>query len=438
MSRGLFVFVMQSKPERQRNAPWPKLLLSLACLLYVGCASSQDAPHANSPSSDPSSAAQDSLTGAEASPEKIADETTGAWYNYGLLRPLFGDYEKVNAWYLTDQKKIQEYRDRGKYLVTIAACGNCHGQGSNIPGSPLVGGRELQDRYGAVLAPNITPCPETGIGTWNIRDVVRALRGSIDQLGRPLSLDLHAGYRWMTDRDAYSIAIYLMAQNPVKSEVKRRRIGGLERNRWLFMPEHQDVLGYVPEQSGVKDWHYGRYLALHVANCATCHTKDGGMFSENIPFAGTEDKGKASVFKLVKKLMTGGFKSEEPKEAVAPYLSPDAQQMLYGKSSADQLPAVNTQDTVVSSDVLGEEKVGGEIENGESVESGTYPILGPDIRGQSASGLAFWEISDVVRYLTTGKTPEGVQRNAELCPWPNFNQMTLADKEAIAQFLKTL
>lgn len=413
MSSGLFVSEIQS-------TPWRELFLGITCLLYLGCSSSQDTPSASDQEQTNSVSEVEAL--------KENEETAAAWYNYGWFRPLFGDYEKVNAWYLTDQKKIQEYRERGKYLVAIAACGACHGQGQNVlspnvSGSPLTGGRELQDRYGAVLAANITPCPETGIGTWNIRDVVRALRGSIDRQGRPLSLDLHAGYRWMTDRDAYSVATYLMAQEPVKFEVQRRRIGGLERNRWLFMPEHQDVLGYVPDQSEVKDWHYGRYLALHVASCATCHTKDGGLFSENVPFAGTEDKGKASVFKLIKKLMTEGLKSEEPKEAVAPYLSPDAQQMLYEKPLANQSAAV-----VIPSDPLPLEVPADK----------TYPILGPDIRGQSASGLAFWEVADVVRYLSSGKTPEGVQRNSELCPWPNFSHMTSTDKEAIAQFLKTL
>ena len=51
----------------------------------------------------------------------------------------------------------REELSRGKYLVEgIAACGSCHGA-FRKPGAPLSGGVPFNDRFGVLLAPNITP-----------------------------------------------------------------------------------------------------------------------------------------------------------------------------------------------------------------------------------------------------------------------------------------
>jgi hypothetical protein len=75
--------------------------------------------------------------------------------------------------------------ERGSYLVnTIGACGNCHArdtQGSNFhPAMALAGGFIFDvidpDLPGHVIAPNITPDRDTGIGKWSEADIVVALR----------------------------------------------------------------------------------------------------------------------------------------------------------------------------------------------------------------------------------------------------------------------
>jgi len=56
---------------------------------------------------------------------------------------------------------------RGRYLTDMGDCGACH----TLPGSGrlLAGGRPIETPFGLLLAPNITPDPETGIGAWGSR-----------------------------------------------------------------------------------------------------------------------------------------------------------------------------------------------------------------------------------------------------------------------------
>jgi len=71
--------------------------------------------------------------------------------------------------------------ERGRYLVTtIMACGNCHtpkdAQGRPVAGKELSGGGVAIDVPPfTVVAPNITPDRDTGIGTWSDAEIRRAI-----------------------------------------------------------------------------------------------------------------------------------------------------------------------------------------------------------------------------------------------------------------------
>lgn len=70
--------------------------------------------------------------------------------------------------------------EHGSYLVnTIMACGNCHSprdaQGKLIPDKALSGGLKFTPPVFVATASNITPDPETGIGTWTDDEIKRAL-----------------------------------------------------------------------------------------------------------------------------------------------------------------------------------------------------------------------------------------------------------------------
>jgi hypothetical protein len=51
--------------------------------------------------------------------------------------------------------------ERGRYLAVLGDCTGCH---TAPGGQPFAGGLALQTPFGKLVAPNITPDQETGIG----------------------------------------------------------------------------------------------------------------------------------------------------------------------------------------------------------------------------------------------------------------------------------
>lgn len=140
----------------------------------------------------------------------------------------------------------------GKYMVTIAACNDCHtpmkmgDNGPELDMSRMLSGHpeSLQMPPAPVLTPpwvasaaatntawagpwgvsftaNLTPDPDTGLGKWsyeNFRDTIRSGR----HLGRgrailpPMPIPM---YRNFTDEDLSAIFAYLQSIPPVKNKV---------------------------------------------------------------------------------------------------------------------------------------------------------------------------------------------------------------------------
>ncbi len=347
------------------------------------------------------------------------------WYSPELLQNVFGDFKKIEKLSLVGDQKLLELQERGRYLVqSVAACGSCHGERAGDTSAALSGGRTMYDRFGFVVAPNITPDLNTGIGSWNIAEVVRAIRASIDKDGKPLSLDLHNGYRWLSDQDAYSVAIYLFSLQPVSAAHERRVLGQFERRRWGLFSQHQEFAGYVPAPVEGDDWHYGRYLSHQVARCKTCHTAGGGAGSEDRLFAGTVGQKRPLLSRLRSLWERLTLQREANPEELMPYLSDEGKEKLT-TSKQEPEETVNENESTPSF-------------HEQALREGVFPVLGPDIRGNSSTGLITWAEKDIVTYLSTGSSPEGVKSDGRFCPWPFFQGLKERDKQAIAAYLKRL
>src|SRR5262245_20684144 len=70
--------------------------------------------------------------------------------------------------------------ERGRYLVTVMACTDCHTPGSfmGMPDmSMFLGGQEVgfeRPGLGVFYPPNLTPDPSTGLGNWTEAQIVAA------------------------------------------------------------------------------------------------------------------------------------------------------------------------------------------------------------------------------------------------------------------------
>src|SRR5580700_11998651 len=90
-------------------------------------------------------------------------------------------------------KESQSQTDRGKYLVTIAGCNDCHTPGYFF-GKPdmarFLGGSDVGFEIpgvGAFPGRNITPDKETGIGNWTDEEIATALTTGKRPDGRQLA-----------------------------------------------------------------------------------------------------------------------------------------------------------------------------------------------------------------------------------------------------------
>ncbi len=119
----------------------------------------------------------------------------------------------------------------GEYLARLATCADCHSLGKAGPRSPAdryLAGSDLPfPEGGLVYAPNITPDPDTGIGSYSPEQVKRALREGRGLDGRKLAppmLSVAHAYAGMTDEDLDALVAYLFAQSPVSWRVPGRRL----------------------------------------------------------------------------------------------------------------------------------------------------------------------------------------------------------------------
>jgi mono/diheme cytochrome c family protein len=121
---------------------------------------------------------------------------------------------------------------RGRYLVTIAGCSDCHTPGALL-GNPdmkrYLGGSDVGfsiPGQGVFVGNNLTPDAETGLGKWTADQIVTALRKG----KRPDGGDISPVMPWpalahLTDEDAYAIVAFLKSLTPVSNKIVSYKTG---------------------------------------------------------------------------------------------------------------------------------------------------------------------------------------------------------------------
>jgi len=115
--------------------------------------------------------------------------------------------------------------ERGKYLIAIAGCNDCHTPGS-LFGKPdmaqYLGGSDVAFEIpgtGAFAGANITPDNETGIGNWTTEQIVTALQTGQRPDGRILASAMPwRDYATLSKEDATAIAVFLKNIPPIKHQ----------------------------------------------------------------------------------------------------------------------------------------------------------------------------------------------------------------------------
>ena len=115
---------------------------------------------------------------------------------------------------------------RGKYLVTISGCSDCHTPGTFL-GKPdtskFLGGSDVGfaiPGLGVFAGANLTPDKETGLGNWTSDQIVTAITTGTRPDGRILAPIMpYRAFASLTKSDAEAIAAYLKSLPPVSNKV---------------------------------------------------------------------------------------------------------------------------------------------------------------------------------------------------------------------------
>ena len=163
--------------------------------------------------------------------------------------------------------------ERGRYLTTVADCAACH---TATGGAPFAGGRPIETPFGRVLAPNITPDPDTGIGSWSDAEFDAALR-----IGRRRDHSFlypampYVYYSKMSRDDTGVIRAYLATVAPVRNAVVADqlpfpfniRLAMAAWNALYFKPK-----AFSPDLGQSAEWNRGAFLVEGPGHCGACHT----------------------------------------------------------------------------------------------------------------------------------------------------------------------
>jgi len=121
----------------------------------------------------------------------------------------------------------------GEYLVTSAACGDCHTpvneRAEPLPGMTFAGGREFPLMKAVSRSANLTPDPETGIGTWSRHQFISRFKAYADSAYHPAEIrdgDFQTIMPWtmyagMTEDDLGAIYAYLKTVPAVNHPVEK-------------------------------------------------------------------------------------------------------------------------------------------------------------------------------------------------------------------------
>ena len=185
--------------------------------------------------------------------------------------------------------------ERGRYIATaLSGCIYCHSSHDwAAAGTPIIPGSEgagevlpYNDLPGRIVAPNLTPDPETGASNWTDDQLARAIREGIGHDGRalfPIMPYLH--YREMSDEDLASVVVYLRSLPAVRHDLPKTEI--IFPVKYLIRGVPEPLTSPVGEDAGMSDpVKHGAHL-VSMAGCGDCHTPQ--VKGENLPgmeFAG--------------------------------------------------------------------------------------------------------------------------------------------------------
>ncbi len=182
-----------------------------------------------------------------------------------------------------------ELLKKGEYLARAGDCIACH---TAREGKTFAGGLPMKTPFGTLYTSNITPDPQTGIGTWTSDQFYRMMHdGRFPDGGLVYPAMPFGSYTKVTRENSDAIYAYLRSVPPVKQVNKPHELTFPFNNRsliigWrtLFFNEGE----FKPDPTKSAEWNRGAYLVEGLGHCGMCHTAINalGGSSESQAFEG--------------------------------------------------------------------------------------------------------------------------------------------------------
>ncbi len=163
---------------------------------------------------------------------------------------------------------------RGAYLARIGHCAGCH---TARGGDDYAGGRQIATPFGSVVAANLTPDAETGLGRWTPQAFRRALHEGRSADGRALLPACpYPNFSLVDAADADDLFAFLQSLAPVRQAEPPHGL------RWPYaLPAAQTVwralkftpatLAQAPTPADDPALRRGAYLVGGLGHCSACH-----------------------------------------------------------------------------------------------------------------------------------------------------------------------
>ncbi|AOJ84778.1 cytochrome C [Burkholderia savannae] len=171
--------------------------------------------------------------------------------------------------------------ERGRQVALAGDCAVCH----TAPGGATnAGGLALDTPFGTIYTTNLTPDPETGIGTWSYPAFARAMREGVSRDGTHLYPAFpYTAFAKLSEPDLLALYAYLMSQPPVRHVPPKTKLPfPLDQRRlvagwnWLY----HDTRPFAPDPARSATWNRGKYLVDGAGHCGACHTPRNALGAE--------------------------------------------------------------------------------------------------------------------------------------------------------------
>src|SRR5258707_10110255 len=162
---------------------------------------------------------------------------------------------------------------KGEYLARAGDCIACH---TAREGKTFAGGLPMKTPFGTLYTSNITPDPQTGIGTWTSDQFFNMMHnGRFPDGGLVYPAMPFGSYTKVTREDSDAIYAYLRSIPAVKQPNKPHDLRFPFNNRslilgWRTLFFNEGV--YKPDQTKSAEWNRGAYLVEGLGHCGMCHT----------------------------------------------------------------------------------------------------------------------------------------------------------------------